>query len=345
MAMPATLNNLRLGILLHVLTWPKLSPEEAAELNSLRPGILPVEEAAELDSLRLRLLPLVLAPPLPSRMAMPAAPTRFRRGILPDVLTWPKLSLEEAAELDNLRPGILPLEEVAELDSLRPGILPLEEAAELDSLRPGILPHVLTWPLPLTSSRTRCWSGSRTPSSGTNCQGTGSSLTALSGTSRILTAQPRSNWSCWPAGRREKICNDSSIDILSEEELGRALRDWKGDYEQWMHPETLRDSWAASQQEWHQLLRRAFRTFLFQLAGSYELTVFFLVAPFSGRNLELFRSSWNSSVTDAEALKKAKDALREAAGSMRWVRGQEKRSAEQPSRRSVDRAQRRPTSS
>ena len=93
-------------------------------------------------------------------------------------------------------------------------------------------------------------------------------------------------------GRREKICNDSSIDILSEEELGRALRDWKGDYEQWMHPQTLRDSRAASQQEWHQILRRAFRTFLFHPAGSYELTVFFLVAPFSGRNLELFRSSW-----------------------------------------------------
>ena len=124
--------------------------------------------------------------------------------------------------------------------------------------------------------------------------------------------------------RRERISSDPSIDILSEEELGRALRDWKGDYEQWMHPETLRDSWAASQQEWHQLLRRAFRTFLFQLAGSYELTVFFLAAPFSGRNLELFRSSWNSSVTNAEALKKAKDALREAARAMRWVRGQEK---------------------
>ena len=116
--------------------------------------------------------------------------------------------------------------------------------------------------------------------------------------------------------RREKICTDSGSDILSEEELGRALSDWKGDYEQWMHPQTLRDSWAASQQEWHQFLRRALRTFLFHLAGSYELTIFFLAAPFSGRNLELFRSSWNSSVTSAEALKKAKDALRQAAGSI-----------------------------
>ena len=117
-------------------------------------------------------------------------------------------------------------------------------------------------------------------------------------------------------GRREKICNDSSIDILSEEELGRALNDWKDDYEQWMHPQTLRDSRAATQQQWHQTLRRSFRTFLFHLAGSYELTIFFLAVPFSGRNLELFRSSWNSSVTRPDALQKAKDALRQAAGSI-----------------------------
>ena len=43
---------------------------------------------------------------------------------------------------------------------------------------------------------------------------------------------------------------------------------------------------------------------------------FFIAAPFSGRNLELFRRTWNNSVTSAEALKKAKDALRQAAGSI-----------------------------
>jgi len=116
--------------------------------------------------------------------------------------------------------------------------------------------------------------------------------------------------------RREKICNESSIDILSDEELGRALNNWKDDYEQWMHPQTLRDSWTATQQQWHQTLRRSFRTFLFHLAGSYELTIFFLAVPFSGLNLELFRSSWNSSVTRTDALKKAKDALRQASGSI-----------------------------
>ena len=36
-------------------------------------------------------------------------------------------------------------------------------------------------------------------------------------------------------GRREKICNDSSIDILSEDELGRALRVWKDDYLSLIH--------------------------------------------------------------------------------------------------------------
>ena len=111
--------------------------------------------------------------------------------------------------------------------------------------------------------------------------------------------------------RREKICNDSGSDILSEEELGRALSDWKGDYEQWMHPQKLRDMWGASQQAWHQTSRTAFRAFLFQLSGSYELSLFFLVAPFSGRNLELFRSSWDSSVTRDEALQKAIDAVRQ----------------------------------
>ena len=114
-------------------------------------------------------------------------------------------------------------------------------------------------------------------------------------------------------GRRERICNDSSIDILSEEELEDALRCWKGDYEQWMHPQTLRNSRKASPQQWHQTLRRTFRTFLFQLAGSYELTIFFLVAPFSGRNLEIFRSSWHSSESSADALKEAKDAVCQAA--------------------------------
>jgi len=116
--------------------------------------------------------------------------------------------------------------------------------------------------------------------------------------------------------RREKICNDSRFDILSDEELGRALNNWKDDYEQWMHPQTLRDSWTKKQQQWHQTLRRSFRTFLFHLAGSYELTIFFLAVPFSGRNLELFRSSWNSSVTRTDVLKKAKDALRQASGSI-----------------------------
>ena len=77
----------------------------------------------------------------------------------------------------------------------------------------------------------------------------------------------------------------SSIDILSDEELGRASSDWKGDYKQWMHPKTLRDSWAASQQEWHQILRGAFRTFLFHIAGSYELTISFYRSSFQRSQL------------------------------------------------------------
>jgi hypothetical protein len=115
--------------------------------------------------------------------------------------------------------------------------------------------------------------------------------------------------------RRKQICRDSSTDILTEEELRIALDEWKDDYRHWMHPQKLRDSCGKSQQQWHQILRGAFRTFLFHLSGSYELTLFFLVAPFSSRNLDLYRNSWNSSTTNAEALDLAKRHARNTQGS------------------------------
>ena len=42
-------------------------------------------------------------------------------------------------------------------------------------------------------------------------------------------------------------------------------------------------------QQWHQTLRKTFRSHLFQLAGSYEMVVFFIVVPFSNGHLMVFR--------------------------------------------------------
>ena len=112
--------------------------------------------------------------------------------------------------------------------------------------------------------------------------------------------------------RREKICNNARVDILTETELGHALFDWKNDYLMWMHPQTLQHMRTATNQERHQILRRSFRTFLFHLSGCYEMTLFFLVAPFSCQNLEIFQRAW----LDDDS-QNAKNAVRQAAGSSR----------------------------
>ena len=77
--------------------------------------------------------------------------------------------------------------------------------------------------------------------------------------------------------------------ILQERDLKVVLDRWRADYRLWMRPETLRRSWDLTAQQWHQKLRTAFRSHLFQLMGSFELTVFFIVAPFNNENLEIFR--------------------------------------------------------
>jgi hypothetical protein len=64
---------------------------------------------------------------------------------------------------------------------------------------------------------------------------------------------------------------------------------WKNNYQQWMRPETLDQTWAMTPQKWHQALRKALRSHLFQIVGSYEMVVFFIVAPFSNENLLVFR--------------------------------------------------------
>ena len=89
---------------------------------------------------------------------------------------------------------------------------------------------------------------------------------------------------------RAPHCRHSADDILEEDTLKDILDDWKDNYQQWMRPETLDQSRTLAPQKWHQALRKAFRTHLFQIVGSYEMIVFFIFAPFSNDHLMVFRN-------------------------------------------------------
>jgi hypothetical protein len=110
--------------------------------------------------------------------------------------------------------------------------------------------------------------------------------------------------------RREHFCTHPNVDILNEDALQSVLNHWKNDYTHWMHPQTLQRSWDYTQQRWHQTLRKSFRSFLFHLVGCYEMTIFFLVAPFTPDNLDLFQSAWVKSTTNQEALTLATHLVR-----------------------------------
>ena len=88
-------------------------------------------------------------------------------------------------------------------------------------------------------------------------------------------------------------CNNSAEDILNEDELKVVLHAWKNDYKQWMRPETLNETWGMTHQQWHVFLRKTWRTHLFQMVGSYEMALFFVVAPFNNENLLVFRRCHN----------------------------------------------------
>ena len=51
------------------------------------------------------------------------------------------------------------------------------------------------------------------------------------------------------------------------------LDEWKDDYEEWMRPESLQNAWLMKQQQWHQFLRKAFRTHLFQFVSCYGMAL------------------------------------------------------------------------
>ena len=103
-------------------------------------------------------------------------------------------------------------------------------------------------------------------------------------------------------------CNKPAEDILDEGKLKVILDAWKNDYEQWMRPEKLSNMWHISNQQRHQALRNAFRSHLFQMAGSYDAAVFFLVAPFNNQNLVLFRNYYGNLEKSKERVRARVDA-------------------------------------
>ena len=89
--------------------------------------------------------------------------------------------------------------------------------------------------------------------------------------------------------RRVAYCDNPAEEILEEHKLKVILDSWKNDYEQWMRPEKLDETWNMTRPQWHQHLRKAFRSYIFQFVGSYEMVIFFIVAPFNNDNLLVFR--------------------------------------------------------
>jgi hypothetical protein len=109
--------------------------------------------------------------------------------------------------------------------------------------------------------------------------------------------------------QRVDHCDNPAEDILEDDKVKVILDSWKNDYEQWMRPETLDQTWNMTQQQWHQALRKAFRSHLFQMVGSYEIVVFFIVAPFSNDNLLVFRH-FADEVTHEQVLERSKHYVR-----------------------------------
>ena len=56
-----------------------------------------------------------------------------------------------------------------------------------------------------------------------------------------------------------------------------------------MRPEIMDETRTMTTTQWHGKLCTACRSHLFQIVGSYEMVVFFIVAPFSNENFVVFR--------------------------------------------------------
>ena len=102
--------------------------------------------------------------------------------------------------------------------------------------------------------------------------------------------------------------------ILNEKSLELVLESWKKDYETWMSEEKIAAAWACckSWSHWRQTLRSTFRVFLDQIVGCSYVVIYFLVAPFSLRNLQIFQEVWKDPgfSTSDKKLKEAKHRVR-----------------------------------
>ena len=105
-------------------------------------------------------------------------------------------------------------------------------------------------------------------------------------------------------------CRNPYESFVSEADLDDILRTWKFEYQQWMCPEVLQHSWNKTQRKLHEFLRSAFRNHLFKMMGSYEMAVFFIVAPFSIEHLLVFRREDSSTKDKAEKLEEYKAYVR-----------------------------------
>ena len=59
-----------------------------------------------------------------------------------------------------------------------------------------------------------------------------------------------------------------------------------------MRQTTARQWYYVRRQQWHQIERGAFRTYLWEIIGCYEMTLVFLYAPFNRKNLTIFKNEW-----------------------------------------------------
>ena len=112
--------------------------------------------------------------------------------------------------------------------------------------------------------------------------------------------------------RRATVCADAHVNVLSEDDLDLLLKAWKNDYWLWMHPSNIDESWNDTGNQWQQRCRKAFRTFIFHIIGNYEMVIFFLTAPFTSDNLDLFRRCWEQSSSNKEVLERSKRLVRES---------------------------------
>lgn len=83
----------------------------------------------------------------------------------------------------------------------------------------------------------------------------------------------------------------SSDQVLEDEQVQTIISDWKTNHSAWMNETAQSDRVQSKKRKsWHHRKRDRFRTFLYQMAGCYELVIFWLYVPASWRTLRIFYS-------------------------------------------------------